>query len=195
MSGLVRGTQATGRLSQLASTGQQQGAADLHGRGAGEAAARALRAAASNAQGLALRLEVREEEQLLLVRVPDVQGGGGGGSARSSSKSSSGRGGGSSSSDGSRKGGSRRGSSKYKRCRGPKEGEAVPRLVSVQQWRSGKPRAAESITLVTQLSLERWVALGLQGKCCARGAPGGCFDPQLQGRACVGAGAIAREAG
>ena len=44
----------------------------------------------------------------------------------------------------------------YKRCRGPDPGGVdVPRLRSVRQWRSSKARQAESVTLVTQLSLER----------------------------------------
>lgn len=42
-------------------------------------------------------------------------------------------------------------------CRGPKQGMSVPHLVPQQQWRSSKPRQEESVTVVTQLSLERWV--------------------------------------
>jgi hypothetical protein len=46
----------------------------------------------------------------------------------------------------------------YKRCRGIKPGEATtPHLRSVRQWFSSRTRRRESITLVTQLSLERWV--------------------------------------
>ena len=40
-------------------------------------------------------------------------------------------------------------------CRGPTVNETVPRLVSVRRWRSSRGRRRESITLVTQLSLER----------------------------------------
>jgi hypothetical protein len=42
-----------------------------------------------------------------------------------------------------------------KSCRGPKSGIVIPHLFTVRQWHSCKPRQRESITLVTQLSLER----------------------------------------
>ncbi len=60
------------------------------------------------------------------------------------------------------------GDKKYKRCRGPKQGQATPRLQSVRQWFSSKEQQRESITLVTQLSLERWAGRGQSSmwRCC-----------------------------
>ncbi|GAB4822605.1 hypothetical protein N2152v2_009651 [Parachlorella kessleri] len=43
----------------------------------------------------------------------------------------------------------------FGQCRGPSTNETVPHLVSVRRWWSSKGRQGESITLVTQLSLER----------------------------------------
>ncbi len=48
---------------------------------------------------------------------------------------------------------------KYKRCRGEKPGQVTPHLHSVRQWFSSRARWRESITLVTQLSLERQVRM------------------------------------
>lgn len=44
----------------------------------------------------------------------------------------------------------------YKTCRGREAGMATPQLRTVQLWRSCKPRQRESVTVVTQLSLDRW---------------------------------------
>ena len=43
----------------------------------------------------------------------------------------------------------------FGRCRAARPGEVVPHLRAVQQWRHSGPRRRESITLVTQLSVER----------------------------------------
>ena len=59
------------------------------------------------------------------------------------------------------------------RCRRPRRGEAVPRLLSVTQWRSSRPRRRESVTIVTQLSVERqapellWTGKGAGASCCS----------------------------
>ena len=45
------------------------------------------------------------------------------------------------------------------KCRAPGVDEVIPHLLSVRQWHSCKLRQLESVTLVTQLSLERWVGL------------------------------------
>lgn len=42
-------------------------------------------------------------------------------------------------------------------CRGPEPGMVLPHLSSVKQWHSSKTRRRESITVVTQLSIERCV--------------------------------------
>lgn len=63
----------------------------------------------------------------------------------------------------------------FRRCRQAKPGVAVPRLAPVRQWRSGRERPAESVTLVTQLSLERC------GCACGTAPRMGCATSQGSG--------------
>ncbi|GAB4815237.1 hypothetical protein N2152v2_002283 [Parachlorella kessleri] len=69
-----------------------------------------------------------------------------------------------------------------KQCRGPEPDEVVPDLVAVRQWHSCKPRQQESITIVTQLSLERLEMLENQCSTWPDPIAAVVYIPTLQGR-------------